>query len=117
MLCVKYAVEKGFDDICLVGGMGGRLDHTISNLQSMAWAIDFWNLNRLKGKKISMSDCQNHVMLIMDDSIILSGTPGEKISLLSYSENCINVTTGISNGSLQMRSLPILFRWESVMNF
>ncbi len=93
MLCVKYAVEKGFNDICLVGGMGGRLDHTISNLQSMSWAIEFWNANHLKGKKISMSDCQNHVMLIMDDSIIISGTPGEKISLLSYSENCMNVTT------------------------
>lgn len=93
MLCVKYAVEKGFSDICIVGGIGGRLDHTLSNLQSMAWAIDFWNINHLKEKKISMSDYQNNVMLIMNDSIKISGTPGEKISLLSYSENCINVTT------------------------
>lgn len=93
MLCVKYAVEKGFSDICIVGGMGGRLDHTLSNLQSMAWAVEFWKINHMKGKKISMRDYQNNVMLVMNDSVKISGKPGEKISLLSYSENCINVTT------------------------
>lgn len=93
MLCVKYAIEKEYEDICIVGGMGGRLDHTISNLQSMAWAIEFWNTNHIKNKKISMRDCQNHVMLIMNDSIKLYGYPKEKISLISYSEKCTNITT------------------------
>ncbi len=93
MLCIKFAMEKGFDDICIVGGMGGRLDHTISNLQSMAWAVKYWNDKQIKSKKISMSDCQNHAMLIMNDSITLKGLPCEKISLISYSETCKNVTT------------------------
>lgn len=93
MLCVKYAVEKEFDKICIIGGMGGRLDHTLSNLQSMAWAINFWKEHELKAKKISMCDNQNHIMLIMNESIKLSGRPGEKISLISYSEKSINVTT------------------------
>lgn len=93
MLCIKYAIEKEFDSIYIVGGIGGRLDHTISNIQSMVWAIEFWHNNHIKGKKISMCDSQNHVMLIMNDSIKLSGSPKEKISLISYSQNCINVTT------------------------
>lgn len=93
MLCIKYAMEKDFDNICIVGGMGGRLDHTLSNLQSIAWAVNYWNDKQIKGKKISMIDSQNQVMLIMNNSIKLSGIPGEKISLISYSESCKNVST------------------------
>lgn len=32
MLCVKYALEHGFTDIIIIGGTGGRLDHTLANL-------------------------------------------------------------------------------------
>ena len=32
MLCVKYAVERGFEDIVIIGGIGGRIDHTLANL-------------------------------------------------------------------------------------
>lgn len=93
LLCIKYAAEREFSEICLVGGMGGRLDHTISNLQSMAWCIDFWHSNHIKNKKISMHDSQNEVIIIMNGSAKIAGRPGEKISLISYSDNCINVTT------------------------
>ena len=32
-LAVAYAVEKGYDTFFLYGGLGGRLDHTLANLQ------------------------------------------------------------------------------------
>ncbi|QAT43110.1 thiamine diphosphokinase [Aminipila luticellarii] len=92
MLCIKYAVEKGIHEICLIGGMGGRLDHTLSNLQSMAWATEFWHSRHMKGRTIRMLDCQNEVMMLKNDTLQLSGTPGEKISLISYSDACMNVT-------------------------
>ncbi len=38
MLCIKYAIEKGADSLTIVGGIGGRLDHTVANLQSLAYA-------------------------------------------------------------------------------
>ncbi len=38
MLCIKYAIEKGADSLTIVGGIGGRLDHTVANLQALAYA-------------------------------------------------------------------------------
>ena len=32
MLCVKYALGRGCKDIVIVGGTGGRIDHTLANL-------------------------------------------------------------------------------------
>ena len=31
-LAVQYALDKGATDICIVGGLDGRLDHTLSNM-------------------------------------------------------------------------------------
>jgi len=33
---LRYAVEHGFRDICVAYALGGRLDHTLANLQSAA---------------------------------------------------------------------------------
>ncbi len=38
MLCLKYAIEHGAEDITILGGIGGRLDHTFANLQALAYA-------------------------------------------------------------------------------
>lgn len=38
MLCIKYAIEAGAGEIVIAGGIGGRLDHTIANIQSLAYA-------------------------------------------------------------------------------
>lgn len=38
MLCIKYAIEAGANEIVIAGGIGGRLDHTIANIQSLAYA-------------------------------------------------------------------------------
>jgi len=40
MLAVKTAIERGFDRIYLYGGTGGRLDHTIANIQTMIYAYN-----------------------------------------------------------------------------
>lgn len=33
---LNHACERGFDEVFLVGGLGGRVDHTIGNLQLLA---------------------------------------------------------------------------------
>lgn len=37
MTAVRYALERGFKEITLLGGIGGRLDHTIANLQTLTF--------------------------------------------------------------------------------
>ena len=38
LLALKEAISLGFDTVYVFGGMGGQLDHTIANLQSLVFA-------------------------------------------------------------------------------
>ncbi len=37
MLAVRHALEKGFDEIYIFGALGGRFDHTFSNIQTLSF--------------------------------------------------------------------------------
>jgi thiamine pyrophosphokinase len=67
-LAVEYAIEQGCTRICLIGGISGRLDHTLSNL-----AI----LENLWDRKIRcvMTDGFNRVRFLRNDSEILPRSP------------------------------------------
>ena len=56
MLCIKYGLEHGYDSFLIVGGLGGRLDHTFANLQSLAFLASF-------GKDVVMKDEETCVMI------------------------------------------------------
>ena len=61
---VDYAVKKGYRQIVLIGGLSGRLDHTLSNL-----AI----LEDLEAKKLRgmITDGMNRVRFLRNDSVII----------------------------------------------
>lgn len=50
MLAVKTALSKGYDDITIVGSIGGRLDHTFANIQTLAFILDNGKTGRLVGE-------------------------------------------------------------------
>ena len=37
MLAIKLAIERGYTDITIYGAVGGRLDHTYANIQSLEY--------------------------------------------------------------------------------
>ncbi len=39
MLCLKKCIEEGYDDITIIGGIGGRCDHTFANIQTLVYAL------------------------------------------------------------------------------
>ena len=63
-LAVDYAVKQGYRQVVLIGGLSGRLDHTLSNL-----AI----LEDLEAKKIRglITDGLNRVRFLRNDSAII----------------------------------------------
>lgn len=40
MLAIRRALEQGCGEIVLLGALGGRLDHTMANLQSLVFILD-----------------------------------------------------------------------------
>jgi len=84
-LCVKHAVDLGYEDITIIGGIGGRLDHTMSNIQT---------LSHFSGlvQKLVMVDGKNFVTVIENTSITIPHSDNSCISLFSLSDKCEGVT-------------------------
>lgn len=40
MMAVRYALEQGFEQICICAALGGRLDHSIGNLSAAAYVAE-----------------------------------------------------------------------------
>ncbi len=76
MLCIKYAIDAGTDEIIIAGGIGGRLDHTVANLQSLAYA-------QSHGVKASITDGQNTAYMISKAAMI-PYKPHSYLSLFAY---------------------------------
>ena len=49
MLAARCALEKGYRNIAVCCAFGGRLDHTLANLQTAAWLVDRGARARLVG--------------------------------------------------------------------
>jgi thiamine pyrophosphokinase len=84
MLCLKHGIEKGCDSFIIVGGLGGRLDHTLANLQCMAYAID-------QEKSIWIVDGKNRATMLGYGTIKLVKRPGTMLSIFSYTDQCRGV--------------------------
>lgn len=78
-LAVKIALERGAKGIVIIGGLGGRLDHTLSNL-----AI----LQRLyaDGVRAVMTDGHNRIRYIKSSSDLISRSKFKYISLIACDE-------------------------------
>lgn len=84
-LCMEYAQKNGCDEIVIVGGLGGRLDHTLANLQNM---VGFSH----KGIHVSLLDQSNQVYILTDHTLTLSPQPGYAVSILSWTPVSSGVT-------------------------
>lgn len=40
MLAVKEAIRRGYREILMLGMLGGRLDHTLANIQTLVYAVE-----------------------------------------------------------------------------
>jgi len=86
LLCIKYGMEKGFKDFLIIGGIGGRLDHTVANLQALGFSQD----NGVKATILS----KNAVCTMISDGgcYEIPEMKGFYISVFAYSDSCKGVS-------------------------
>lgn len=84
MLCVKYALNRGADEIQIIGGIGGRLDHTFANLQALAYIHSH-------GAKGRISDGDHDVFLISDSLSLYKGKY-DYASIFAYDSVCKDIS-------------------------
>jgi len=83
ILCINYALEMGLRSFRIVGGIGGRLDHTIANLQTLSYIIE-------RGGQAEICDGCQHIWAVKEGSIRIPRTGG-KLSVFALGGRCDGV--------------------------
>ena len=81
-LCVKYAMEHGYNEIVIAGGLGGRIDHTLANISLVA---------NYSEKNITLIDEKTEITAI-SKPCILKKNDKKYVSFISFTEKCEGVT-------------------------
>lgn len=87
-LAMKTAAESGFSKLEILGGVGGRLDHTVANIQLLSHYDDCFD-------SLVMLDGRNKCFIINSKKVsnfVIKKEDNSYFSLFSLSEKC----TGIS---------------------
>jgi thiamine pyrophosphokinase len=87
LLSLQCGMEAGCDSFVVVGGIGGRLDHTFANLQLLNYAAN---------RNISMwlMDKNNRVTLTLPGILRIPRAEGYYLSVLAFNAQCKGVTLG-----------------------
>lgn len=87
MLAVKKALSMGYDDITLCGALGGRLDHTFANIQTLEYIAVHGGRGRLFSE-------DNIVMLQTEGSAEYRRTEGMYFSIFALTDTVVVTTRG-----------------------
>lgn len=110
--CMEEGRRQGYRSFVLAGGIGGRLDHTLSNIQLLYDAA-------LRGEDAVLLGEYNQVRILLPGSYTLPRIPGWKLSLLAYTPQvegiCLRgVEYSLSNATLNNRfPLGVSNEWTS----
>ena len=86
MLAIKHAMKMGLDHILIVCGLGGRLDHTIANIQSAAYVASHGGVCEILSEKEYLRT------LTGGNSVSIPENSGHSLSLFSLSDSCTGLT-------------------------
>lgn len=84
LFAVKTAIDRGFKNIIIVGAIGGRFDHSYSNVLCLAYCY-----------KKNIECCiisNNSKMFFMNDSVVITSEEFKYFSLFAYGETCHGLT-------------------------
>ena len=78
-ICLQTALDKGYRDIMIIGGLGGRLDHTMSNIQLIAGKCHL-------ADRIIIKDKTNSCTALNNSSITLPRVENQYVSVFPMTE-------------------------------
>ena len=81
MLAVKYALQEGFLHVIVTCALGGRLDHTIANLQALSYVAKHGGVAELTGDG-------EFARTFTGGSLELPRREGYSLSLFALSDTC-----------------------------
>lgn len=84
-LAVEIAAERGADDIVIIGGMSGRLDHTLSSLYILEDLT-------LRGIYAVMTDGKNRARFLRSGSALIGRSGYKYISVIAADEKVRGVS-------------------------
>ena len=96
--CLREGRHRGYASFIIAGGLGGRFDHTMSNLQCLYDCA-------ARGEEAWLCDAQNRVTVLLPGSYTLPAMPGRKLSLLAFSPEVRGVTVTGTEWPLQNATL------------
>ncbi len=90
MLAVKLGLEKNYTEFAIYGGLGGRLDHTIANIQALSYLARH-------GASGTLYSSDYAVRVVTDGTIsfgkdLPENVPGNICSVFSLSDTSTSVT-------------------------
>ena len=78
-LAVEIAIDRGAEEIIIIGGLSGRLDHTLSTLAILE------DLNT-RGVYCTVTDGQNRARYMKSTSTLIARSPYKYLSLIAADE-------------------------------
>ncbi len=85
LLAVREGLARGCDRFLLYGGVGGRLDHTLANLQTLAFIRERGAHGFLVGGGFTAT-------LLRDEALTLPAVPGGILSVFAHGGDARGVT-------------------------
>jgi thiamine pyrophosphokinase len=87
-VCMQQALERGCDFLLLTGVLGGRLDHSMANIQSLRWL-------REQGARGVLADGRNTVFLLQEEEVEIPRRAGWKLSVFAMGGDCVVSLSGV----------------------
>lgn len=85
ILALRHAAEMGCREAVVLGCFGGRLDHTVGNLQSIAYG---WKL----GLRVTLMDARNRAFPVGTGKTVIPREENSYISFFAMGEPCRGIT-------------------------
>ncbi|MGN0732632.1 MAG: thiamine diphosphokinase [Emergencia sp.] len=96
---LELAVSEGFDDLTVLGGLGGRFDHTMGNIGMLARFTPLTS-------SICLLDGQNRVSMLEPGAMTVHKGPYKYLGLIAYGGLCRGVSASGVKYPLNHFQLP-----------